>query len=42
MERDSETLVGALDQIQAGNLDSGYAQLEELWRARKAVLRSPR
>ena len=23
MERDSETLVGALDQIQAGNLDSG-------------------
>ena len=30
MERDSEALVGALDQIQAGNLDSGYAQLEEL------------
>jgi len=30
MERDSEALVGALDQVQAGNLDSGYAQLEEL------------
>ncbi len=30
MERDSETLVGALDQIQAGNLDTGYASLEEL------------
>ncbi|HCJ80729.1 MAG TPA: hypothetical protein DHV50_04355, partial [Erythrobacter sp.] len=30
MERDSETLVGALDQIQAGNLDSGYDRLEEL------------
>ena len=30
MERDSETLVGALDQIQAGNLDSGYDQLDEL------------
>lgn len=29
-ERDSETLVGALDQIQAGNLDSGYDRLEEL------------
>ncbi|MEX0341164.1 MAG: tetratricopeptide repeat protein, partial [Erythrobacter sp.] len=30
MERDSEALVGALDQIQAGNLDSGFDRLEEL------------
>ena len=30
MERDSEALVGALDQIQAGNVDSAYDQLEEL------------
>lgn len=30
MERDSETLVAALDQIDAGNLDTGYGQLEEL------------
>ena len=30
MERDSEALVGALDQIQSGNIDSGYDRLEEL------------
>ena len=30
MEKDSEALVGALDQIQAGNLDTGYDRLEEL------------
>lgn len=30
MERDSETLVGALDQIQAGNIDTGFDRLEEL------------
>ncbi|MBX7501773.1 tetratricopeptide repeat protein [Qipengyuania sp. YG27] len=30
MERDAETLVGALDQIQAGNLDSGFDRLEGL------------
>ncbi|QYJ08237.1 tetratricopeptide repeat protein [Qipengyuania flava] len=30
MERDSETLVGALDQVDAGNLETGYSQLEEL------------
>ena len=29
-ERDSEVLIGALDQIQAGNLDSGYDQLDGL------------
>lgn len=30
MERDSEALVGALDQIQAGNIDTGYDRLAEL------------
>lgn len=30
MERDSETLVAALDQIEAGNLDTGSAALEPL------------
>nr|WP_247712108.1 tetratricopeptide repeat protein [Qipengyuania qiaonensis] len=30
MERDSEALVGALDQIQSGNVDSAYDRLEEL------------
>ncbi len=30
MERDSETLVGALDQVQAGNVDSAYDGLDEL------------
>ncbi|MDG5748744.1 tetratricopeptide repeat protein [Qipengyuania sp. XHP0207] len=30
MERDGEALVGALDQVEAGNLQSGYDQLEAL------------
>ncbi len=30
MERDSEALVGALDQVKAGNLDSAFDGLEEL------------
>lgn len=30
MERDAETLVGGLDQIQAGNLDTGFDRLEQL------------
>lgn len=35
MERDGEVLVGALDQINSGNLKSGYDQLAELAAAEK-------